>query len=307
MATASEFRAGDYLAPRHWPTWLALGILRTAYYLPYRWQMVLGAGLGRLLYYALPRRRRIVRTNLALAFPGLSEAERDALARRHFRAAGRTAFECGLAWWAPAERLAPLAHVHGLGHLEEALARGKGVILLSGHFTSFELGGRLLSLYKPLQFMYKPQRKNPLFEALTLRWRSRHYAAAVRHDNARGMAKGLRANRVCWYLPDQDMGRRGAVFVPFMGVEAATSVAPGRFARMSGAAVVPYYPRRRADGSGYDLYIEPAFEDFPSGDDEADAARLNAFLERAIRGAPEQYVWAHRRFKTLREGGKRRY
>lgn len=296
------FTPTRYLAPRHWPTWIGLGLLRAAATLPYAWQLRLGAGAGRLLYYALPGRRRIAAINLRLCLPELDDGDRTRLLKRHFRASGIAVFETALSWWGDERRLRELAHVHGQEHLQEALDRGKGVILLSGHFTSFEIGGRLLSLFQPIQFMYKKQRKNPLYEAITLRVRTRIYRRAVKHSDARGMVRGLRENRVCWYLPDQDLGRRQSVFAPFMGISAATTIAPARFARMTGAAVVPYYPLRRDDGTGYDLHILPAWNDFPSGNDEADAARINQFLEGATRERPEQYLWLHRRFKTRPDG-----
>lgn len=300
------FRPLDFVAPRHWPVWLALGLLRAGVALPYRWQLRLGAGLGRLLWWALPSRRRVARTNLRLAFPQLGEREREALAQASFRSAGISVFESGLSWWAPTARLAALGRVTGLEHLERALARGKGVILLTGHMSAFELGGRILSLCQPFQVMYKRQR-SPLFEAFSTEIRQRHYLRAVQRHDVRGMIRGLRDNLVCWYAPDQDFGRRNSVFAPFFGVPTATVTATSRFAAMTGAAVVPFFPYRRADGSGYDIQVLPPLDDFPSGDDTRDAERLNAVIEAAARKAPEQYLWLHRRFRTRPRGEKNPY
>lgn len=302
-----RFKPSAYLAPRHWATWIGLGLLRLLILLPYRLQLRLGAGLGGALYYLLPRRRRIARINLALCFPQLAPAERRRLLRRHFRAVGMTLLESPLSWWASDAQLRPLAHIQGLEHLRAARARGKGVILLSAHFVSFELCGRLLSMHEPFQFMYKRQRRNPLYEALTTRARLRHFQGAIAHDNARAMIRALKKNLICWYLPDQDKGRKVSVFAPFMGVPTATVVAPMRMAKMTGAAVVPYVPRRRADGSGYDIVIQPPLEGFPSGDDEEDAARINRFIEEQVRQAPEQYLWLHRRFRTRPQPGEKVY
>ncbi|WP_303902559.1 LpxL/LpxP family Kdo(2)-lipid IV(A) lauroyl/palmitoleoyl acyltransferase [Thiohalomonas denitrificans] len=295
-----------FLSPRHWPMWLALGFLRTCVALPYRWQVKLGAGLGALLYRLLPSRRRIARTNLELAFPELDGAERERLVQRVFRSGGISIFESGLSWWGDRKRLEPLGHMEGLEHLEAAMARGNGVILLSAHITCLEIGGRLLSFHQPFQVMYKRQR-NPLFEAVLKRSRERHYRRAIQRHDVRGMIRGLKEHRACWYAPDQDFGRKNAVFVPFFGVPTATVTATSRFAAITGAAVVPFFPFRREDGSGYDLTLLPALDDFPSGDDQADTARISQLIEQQVRKAPDQYLWLHRRFRTMPEGEKRVY
>jgi KDO2-lipid IV(A) lauroyltransferase len=306
MQKSEPFRPSRFLSPRHWPTWIGLGLLRLFTLLPHRRLMVLGGLLGDLIYWLMESRRHVVTTNIDLCFPQLSDGERATMVREHFRNAGRAIFESTLSWWAPDARLRPLAHIHGLQHLEEAAADGKGVILLSAHFTCFELGARLLAMHHPFQFLYKPQRNNPLFEAYTTRLRLRHYLSAVSHRDLRGMAKGLKRKLTCWYLPDQDFGDKNSVFVPFMGIPTATVTATSRLAALTGARVVPYFPIRR-EQDGYDIYILPAFDHFPSGDDADDAARYNALLEEYVRQAPAQYLWLHKRFKTRPRGEPRVY
>ena len=112
----------------------------------------------------------------------------------------------------------------------------------------------------------------------------------------RALHRALRSGEVAGILPDQDPGRGSGVFVPFFGVPARTITATSRLARMSGAAVVPYYPVRRPDGR-YRVRVLPALENFPGEDATADAARINALIEGWAREAPEQYLWVHRRFK----------
>ncbi len=302
MTQRGPFRPSHYLAPRHWPTWFGIALLRLLTLLPYRTQMAIGAGIGRVMRRIMASRRHVVEVNLQLAFPDLTPASRMALLREHFDNAGRAVLESALSWWGSDERLAHLAHIHGLEHLKAAAAEGKGVILLSAHFTCFEMGARLLARHHPFQFLYKPQRKNPLFEAYTTRLRLRHYLRAVAHRDLRGMARGLKDQLTCWYLPDQDFGRKNSVFAPFMGVPTATVTATSRLVSMTGARVVPYFPLRREDGSGYDIHILEPLESFPSGDDLADATRINALVETFVRRAPAQYLWLHKRFKTRPEG-----
>jgi len=307
VAESPPSTAGVLLAPRHWPTWLALGLLRLLIRLPYRTQMRLGRALGRPLMHLLARRRHIVEVNLDLCLPDLPTEQRERIIRAQFEGMGMALFESGLAWWGRPERLARLGTLHGIEHLHNAAALGRGVILLSCHMLSLEIGGRLLAPQQPFQVMYKEQRKNPLFEAVMSTARRTHYIRAVQRHDVRGMLRGLREGLVCWYAPDQDFGEKNAVYAPFFGVPTATVTATSRFARMTGARVVPYYPVRRADDSGYDLYILPAWEHFPSDDEVADATRVNQFIEAAVREHPEQYLWLHRRFRSRPDGGPDRY
>jgi KDO2-lipid IV(A) lauroyltransferase len=110
------------------------------------------------------------------------------------------------------------------------------------------------------------------------------------------MTRALKNRRAVWYAFDQNYGLKNSVFAPFFGIPAATNTATSRLAELTGAAVVPFVTRRLADGT-YVQRIEPALQGFPSGDVQADAARLNVLIEGWVREAPEQYLWTHRRFK----------
>lgn len=283
-----------------------IGLLRMIARLPYRAVLALGAALGRIVYYLAPFRRHIAATNLELCFPKLGEAERAKLVKDNFRATGIGMLEGALSWWAPDKTLKPLAHPQGLDNLHAALARGKGVILLSGHFTTLEIAGRLLSYSAPFHVMYRAHR-NALFENVMREGREKLYDKAIDRGDIRAILRSLGENMPVWYAPDQDYGRKHSVFVPFFGIPAAMITATARLARMSGAAVVPFIPHRREDGGGYDLRLLPALENFPSDDEQADAARISKLIEDEIRPQPAQYLWTHRRFKTRPEGLERPY
>ncbi|HEX6834788.1 MAG TPA: lipid A biosynthesis lauroyl acyltransferase, partial [Rudaea sp.] len=105
-----------------------------------------------------------------------------------------------------------------------------------------------------------------------------------------------------WYAPDQDMRGKDSVFVPFFGILAATITATHHLARLSGAAVIPFFHRRNADGRSYTLRLEAPLSGFPGPDVSEDTARINALVERMVREAPEQYLWIHKRFKTRPPG-----
>lgn len=284
------------LAPRYWPDWAGLGLMWCGAHLPFRWQLGVGRLFGRVLGWSLRRHWRIARTNLELCFPDLSPEERERLVGEHFKALGVGLFEIALSWWGRDEQLRPLLHVQGLEHLDNALREGKGVLLLGAHFTTLEIGGRLLALLRPFDVTYRGGEGNPVGEQMRLQ-RERLYEMAIPRDDVRSMLRRLKHNKVVWYAPDQGFGRRSRVYAPFFGVPAATNPATSRFAAISGARVVPFFVRRRSTDDGYDVMILPAMEQFPSNDLEKDAARVNAVFEEMIRSAPEQYLWVHKRFK----------
>lgn len=268
--------------------------------MPWGIQRGLGGAAGGLMYRAMRRRRRIAETNLALCFPHLGDAARARLVRRHFRSLGLALAETALAWWGSESRIMARSRIVGAEHLEAALAEGRGVILLGGHFTTFELSGRILATRFECGATYRPH-DDPRWDAILRAGRGRHLAALVPHKDARAMVRHLAANRILWYAPDQDFSsRRGrrSVFVRFFAERAAVTTATSWLARTSGARVVPFASYRVADDSGWEVVIGPALEDFPGGDDAADAARLSAVLETQIESSPEQYLWVHRRFKT---------
>lgn len=247
------------------------------------------------------RRRGIAARNLALCFPEWDDAKRETVLRGHFAALGMGIFELGLAWWAADERLRRVCRVTGLEHLDAALARGRGVLLLSGHFSTLELAMRLLILFRPIHGVYRPH-GNPVMDFHMTRRRAHHAEQAIPRDDVRGMAKCLRANQALWFAPDQNFGHKGSVFVDFFGVTAATNTATARLAKMTGAAVVPFACRRLPECAGYELSLSPALAEFPDADVVAATQRVNQALEDAVRAAPEQYFWIHRRFKDRPPG-----
>lgn len=292
-----------FVRPRFWLTWLILGALWLLTRLPFGWQMAAGRLIGALALRLAGRRRRIAAVNLQLCFPEQSEDERQRLLKAHFDALGKGVVETALAWWGRSARLQDKVRVVGLQHLQTARAEGRGVLLLSAHFTTLELGGRLLALHAPFHVLYR-QHKNPLFEAVMQRARRRRFERAIARDDTRALLSSLKAGMPVWYAPDQNHAGPQAVFVPFFGIPASTLTATARLARLSGAPVVPFFQARLPGSAGYLLVLCPALDDFPSDDIEQDTARINRLIESVVREIPEQYLWVHRRFKT-RPAGER--
>lgn len=290
-----------YWTPRYWPTWVLLGLMWSAAHLPFPVQMRIGALLGIASYHLARERRHVCEVNLRLCFPELSEVERRELVRKTFISNGIGLIEIAIAWYRDPGKYRNRVAVSGLENLEAALSRGKGVLLLCAHFTTIEFCAFLFSLYHKMDAMYRPN-KNPLFEAAMYNGRVRHYPAVHARDDLRGAIRSLKQGRILWYAPDQDYGARHSVFVPFFGNQAATITATSRFARANDSAVVFFSHYRNADNSGYHLHFSPMLENYPGGDDEADAITINKLVEEAIKKQPDQYLWLHKRFKTQAAG-----
>lgn len=287
--------------PRHWPAWLGVAAIWLAARLPRRVLLALGAGIGYILGMVPGPRQRIAARNLELCYPHLQPDARTRLLRRNMRDMGIMLGEFSLGWMGSVRALARIpVHIEGLEHLESARAAGQGVLLVGAHFSHLELCARLVSRKIRIAGMYR-RMDSPVFERVVLRARLGYAAAMFTKNDVLGCVRYLRRGGILWYAPDQDMRSKDHVFAPFFGIPAATITATHHLARLSGAAVVPFFHRRNADGS-YVLRLEAPLTDFPGGDAVADTTRVNAAIERMVNEAPEQYLWAHKRFKTRPPG-----
>ena len=149
--------------------------------------------------------------------------------------------------------------------------------------------------------------RNPLFDHYTMQARYRNFDQVFARDEIRQTFRYIKKNNVVWIAADQDTGADNSVFVPFFEQQAATQTVASRMAKITKAAIIPYYSRRLPGTQGYIMEFFPPLEDFPSKSLEEDALRTNKILEKFIRQAPEQYLWTHRRFKTCPEGQLKLY
>ncbi|MGH8280384.1 MAG: LpxL/LpxP family Kdo(2)-lipid IV(A) lauroyl/palmitoleoyl acyltransferase [Gammaproteobacteria bacterium] len=288
-----------YYAPHYWPTWIAYAGLRSVVYLPWRAQGILGAAIGTLVRVFSQRRRHIAAVNIARCLPELSPAAQRRLLTSHFQALGFSLLETADAYWMPRPRLRAFVTFSGLENLQAALALRRGVLLLTAHFTTLEIGGAFIRSELPrLRCVYRPN-SNPLLDTLIKHGRERVAELAIPRHHVREILKSLKDNIPVWYAPDQ--GYRGAqsAMISFFGYPAPTTTATSRIARASRSPVVPFFAERLPGGHGYRLWIEPMLVDFPSDDPVADTERLHRVLEQQIRRAPEQYLWSHDRFKIM--------
>lgn len=290
---------------RHWPSWVVVGLFKLLARLPFPVQAGLGHGLGWIGYQLAWGRRRVARINLSICLPELTDKQRERLLREHFGWLGVAATCQGLSWSAAPTRLSRIVRLQHRERIDALLEAGRPVIVLVPHFVGLELGGTAFTaLVHSGMYMYQRIR-DPVIDAQVRHARTRFGAIPVeRQDDLRGLIRTLKSGVPFFYLPDQDPGRRRGLFIPFCGVPAATVPTLGRIARLAGAVVIPTFARFLPRGEGLELCFDPPIEQFPSGDAELDAARMNQVIEERLRSMPAQYFWVHRRFKTRPEGAQ---
>jgi KDO2-lipid IV(A) lauroyltransferase len=278
-----------------------MGLLRLVCLLPHRVALATGRLLGRLAHAMGGSRRAVARRNIELCFPELRPAERDDLAREHFKALGMAVIEMGLGRWASLRHLESITTLTGVEHVTKALAAGRGVILLSAHFTTLEVMGRILAReIPPFDAVFRRGRS----EFMTELQRSGREVSAdttIEKRDIKKMVRSLRQGRAVWYAPDQSYNRKGAEIIEFFGIPAMHTTATSTLARLGDAVTISFFPLRKPDGT-YEMTLLPPFDAFPSDDPVADTKRYIEVLEAHIRRAPEQYFWIHRKFKDLPDG-----
>jgi KDO2-lipid IV(A) lauroyltransferase len=273
-------------------------LLRLLALLPFPALLATGRVLGALLRHLPISFVRTARRNIELCFPELDAPAREKLLDEHFKSLGMALMEVPLAWWITPAQLAKIVRIEGAENLHAAIARGQGVILLTAHFTSLELAGRTLLAIAPVKFLYRPTKNEVLAYALN-RFRTGYGGRPIPKDDIRAFIGALKKNECVWYAPDQSYRKKGAEMVPLFGIPAATNTLTSRLARMTGAAVLPYFLQRLPGAQGYLATIHPPLENFPSDCSVSDTERFNRMIEAQVRIAPEQYLWIHRRFKGL--------
>ncbi len=278
-----------------------MGVLRLICLLPHALSMGIGRLIGRAAHAVGGTRRAIVRRNIELCFPHLTAGERDALTKRHFLALGMSIIEMGLGRWGSDRLHMRLGHIEGMQHIDAAMKAGQGIILLSAHFTTLEIMGRVLEQEGPTFAAVYRKNRSAFITELQRTGRERSADETIEKRDIKKMVRRLRQGGIVWYAPDQSYDRKGAEVIEFFGVPSMHTTATSVLARLGKAVTLPFFPQRLADGS-YKFQILPPLEDFPSGDNAEDTRKYVGVLEEHIRSCPEQYLWVHRKFKNLPDG-----
>ena len=282
---------------------LVLAFLWALSWLPLALQAAIGRGLGTLLWVLAGSRKRIALRNLELTMPDKSEAERHAIAYENFQWIARSFLERGLLWYASPERLRRLMHVEGDPGFAE---REPGAVMwLAPHFVALDVAGVATQLLQTrlVGSIYQKQSIAAFDKAIRQgRLRFGNGDVFSRHEKALPLIRAIRRGYAFFNLPDMDFGPQEAVFVPFMGVPAATLLAPSKMAKALDMKVQPVVAEILPGGQGYRVrFLEP-WTDFPTDDPVADAARMNEWIGSEVRRNPAQYYWVHKRFKTRPPG-----
>ena len=271
--------------------------------LPYRLVVVFGYGLGAVAARIPGKRNRVVKTNLRLCFPQLTNSEIDALANEHWKLLGRSIAERGIIWLGSAQAVSNMVEVRSDIDLRDRKPR----ILVNMHFTGLE--GMIVTSalakergWPQLSGLFQ-RMKNSFFNERVIRWRNRFGATVLdRQGSLLALIRDIRKGNLIVIAPDLDLGLRDSVFVPFFGIQTNTVTAVSRLALITKAEVCMMVTTLLPDRSRYCCVISKPIDDFPSDDPIADTARLNAIYETEIRQHVAEYYWVHKRFKNRPEG-----
>lgn len=289
------------LHPKHWGVWIGFGLLALIVnLLPYALLYNLGRGLGKFAMRFGGKRAQIARRNLELAFPEKSPQEIDAFVEENFKNSGMALIETGITWFWPTWRFKRILVAKDISALKQHEANNKGVLLCCVHALNLEITARAFAvLGLPGYGAYRPH-SNPAYEFIQYRGRTRNGNKLIYRTDLKSMIRVMRQGHRLFYLPDQDYGHNKSVFVPFFAVEeACTTTGTSILAYTSKCAIVPGSGFRNADGK-YEIMADISIEDdYPQKDEVAAAALMNHYVEKIILRAPEQWLWMHKRFKSV--------
>ncbi len=218
----------------------------------------------------------------------------------NFRSLGMALVETGMASLWPDSRVRKSFNVEGLDNLKRAQMQNRGVMVVGVHFMSLELGGRVMGLCQPMMATYRPH-NNQLMEWVQTRGRMRSNKAMIGRNNLRGIVGALKKGEAVWFAPDQDYGRKGSSSRRSLRWKMSPQPMAPMFSPVLWRSHVDRNDGRKADYSGYRLFITPEMEGYPTDENQA-AAYMNKIIEKEIMRAPEQYLWIHRRFKNAPVG-----
>ncbi len=293
----------ELLHPRHWPSWVGAGLLWVLAYLPAGARRGLGKQLGHLMYQRNHKRRRIIRINLGLCFPELSESEREEWSKDYLAEYAAALLDYSLLFFRSRAWLLKQIQLEGLEKLETALHAGQNVMLLLGHSVWLEFAPVAIGQRYPAYGSYKPF-KNPVFDWLISRSRLQDVEFVVaREAGMLKLVKALQPGRLLFFLPDQDHGEKHSVFAPFFKVQKATLTTPARIARLGKAQCFPVMAFFDHEQGVHRVVISDALPEFGTLDAGQDAASMNQGFSALIAQHPKQYMWSLKLFRTRPDGG----
>ena len=271
-----------------------------------RTRLNIGRTLTAVAWLTARRRRHIAKRNIELCFPDMSATDQKRLLKAHVRALVQSFVDRSVIWFGSPEQIRDFISVSGIESVHAYTDRQQPVMLLAPHFIGLDAAASRLTLAGPQGGTIYAEQRNPLIDDFVRLGRGRFHAVQLisRRDGVRGLIRLIKKGLPIYYLPDMDLGRRGAALVPFFGVPAYTQMATAQLARQFKMPVFPVISTWNPDTGRYHVDILPELTTFPNADQslESDTAHLNELLETWIRPRAAQYYWVHRRFKHRPEG-----
>jgi KDO2-lipid IV(A) lauroyltransferase len=264
-----------------------------------------GDRIAAIAYRFGKRQRFYAERNLRIAqFPSSdsTQAERDALIRRVFIHFARTAIDFLRGPAITDAELSRLMRAEGWHHMEDAIAGGRGVILLTAHLGNWEMLGRYMVSRGARLTVIAREPEEPAFGGFIRGLRqSAGFTVKDKGNAARDVLAALKKGEVVGILPDQNSGD---LFAPFFGIPAGTVAGPASFALRTGAPIIPTYTVRLPDNTYLTHFLPPIAVE-STGDRSADILRImteaNRTLEEIVRQYPDQWLWLHNRWKSAFE------
>ncbi len=294
------------LHPRYWSVWLGFGFL--AFFvniMPYRILLEVGRTIGKLGMYFGQKRVHIATRNLMLSFPEKDQKEINTIVVENFKNTGLALIETGIAWFWPTWRFKRLMTYQNTEQLDTFEKEGKGVLVCFVHALNLEISARAFGVMgKYGHGVYRPH-SNRAYDYIQCRGRTQNGNTIIDRRDLKKMIRSLRNGERLFYLPDHDYGHNKSVFVPFFAVEeACTTTGPSILAYPSHCAIITGSGFRNASGK-YDLILDDSIhETYPQKDMTAAAAMLNKSLETVILRGLDQWMWLHKRFKSMPDHSK---
>ncbi len=291
------------LHPKYWGVWFGFGLLALIVnVLPYRILLLLGRSLGSLGARFGKKRVAVASRNLELAFPDMPADEVAAMVSENFKNTGMALIETGITWFWPTWRFKRILIDKDIQALRTHKANGKGILLCCVHALNLEITARAMAVLGVSGLgVYRPH-NNQAYEFIQYRGRTQNGNRLIHRKDVKRMIRILRQGEALFYLPDHDYGRNKSVFVPFFAVpDACTTTGTSLLAYTSRCAIVPGSGFRNADGKYEIMADESIEENYPQKDEKAAAAYMNRYVEKIILRAPEQWMWLHKRFKTMED------
>ncbi|CAH0541806.1 LpxL/LpxP family Kdo(2)-lipid IV(A) lauroyl/palmitoleoyl acyltransferase [Vibrio marisflavi] len=289
------------LHPKYWGVWFGFGLLALIVnILPYFILLKLGRSLGKLGNLIGKKRVSIARRNLELAFPNKTDVEIEAFVDENLKNTGMALMETGITWFWPTWRFKRILVDKDTEVLKRLKKENRGILFCGVHALNLEVTARALAVLGMAGYgAYRPH-SNPAYEFIQYRGRTRNNNKLIYRTDMKKMVRVLKKGELFFYLPDQDYGHHRSVFVPFFAVEeTCTTTGTSILAYTSKSAIVPGSGFRNSNGKYEIIANEDIEPNYPKKDPEAAAAYMNKYVEKIILRAPEQWLWLHKRYKSL--------